>query len=226
MPAKEIVIDYERIQSFDSSPLDRVKNYTKIQYSGYMMKKSGAEHYPLLSYISATYGDCRHLVDIGTRVATSALALGSNQRSPVWTFDIPKSMERRGAFRGRTEEEWQKNVHDLGVDITFYNIDLLNTTDEELKTYLGTWFVLLDTFHEPDRRPFEREFFQRMIDIGFKGMLLLDDIYLNTQMKKWWSELRDNTSKFGYTTHDVTKVGHATGTGLVDFSGKVIIKQS
>lgn len=42
-------------------------------------------------------------------------------------------------------------------------------------------------------------------------------------MNKWWKEVEDNSEKGGYKTYDVTKVGHITGTGLVDFSGKVRI---
>ena len=48
-----------------------------------------------------------------------------------------------------------------------------------------------DTFHKPDTAPFEREFFQRMLDIGFSGILGLDDIHLNDEMKKRWKELQE-----------------------------------
>ena len=50
---------------------------------------------------------------------------------------------------------------------------------------------MLDTFHKPDTVPFDREFFQRMLDIGFSGILGLDDIYLNDEMKKRWKELQE-----------------------------------
>lgn len=41
--------------------------------------------------------------------------------------------------------------------------------------------VFLDTFHEPDSRPFEGEFFQRVRDTGFKSILGLDDIHYNSE---------------------------------------------
>jgi hypothetical protein len=54
----------------------------------------------------------------------------------------------------------------------------------------------------------------------FKGVLLLDDIRLNSEMKKkWWTESKDNANRDDCVVHDVTKVGHKTGTGLLDFSG-------
>ena len=79
---------------------------------------------------------------------------------------------------------------------------------------------MLDTFHKPYTVPFEREWMKRLVDAKFfKGVLLLDDIRLNYEMKKWWTELKDNANRDGYVVHDVTKVGHKTGTGLLDFSG-------
>lgn len=224
-PAERIIIDFEKIKGMDKGPLERIKDYTTEGYVRFLLKDAGTEHYPILSYLSATYGDCRHFTDIGTRYVTSSLAVGSNRKSPVWTFDLPGSKERKAAFRGKTEEEWQKQVRNVDVDIKFHNLDLMKVSDLELKKYLGTWFVMLDTHHYPDTNPFEREFFQRMLDISFKGILLLDDIRFNHEMKKWWKELQDNSEKGAYKTYDVTKVGHHSGTGLVDFSGKITIQE-
>ena len=224
-PADQIIIDYEKIRRMDKSLLTNVKDFTSEAYVNYLLAEPGKEHYPFLSYISSTYGDCRHFTDIGTRVVTSALALGSNLKSPVWTFDLPSSSERKEAFRGRTEEEWQSRAQTTGLDIKFHNLDLMKASNDELKQYLGTWFVMLDTFHQPDTVPFEREFFQRMIDIGFKGILALDDIHLNSEMKQWWKEVEDGAERGGYHTYDISEIGHYSGTGLVDFSGKVTFKK-
>lgn len=224
-PAERIIIDYGKINDMSKAPLERVKDYTAERYTQYLLGPAGKEHYNFLNFISMTYGDCRHLMDIGTGYVTSALAMGSNQKSPAWTFDLPDSTERHEAFRGESEEEWQKKVQGVGVDIKFHNLDLMKLSDTELKKYIGTWFIMLDTHHLPDTVPFEREFFQRLLDLGFTGILGLDDIHLNDEMKNWWKEVQDNAMKGGYTTYDLTTVGHDTGTGLVDFSGKVTIKQ-
>lgn len=222
-PPTDIIVDFEKIRNFGRGPLERVKNFTSDGYVGYLLDDAGKEHYTLLNYISAKYGDCRPFVDIGTRYVTSALALGSHE-SAVWTFDIPQSSERRRAFRGKTEAEWQRMVTEAGVNITFHNVDLLQASDDDFKTYFGTWFVLLDTFHKPYSQPFERELFQRMVDIGFKGLLMLDDIYFNEEMKKWWEEIKNQAERGNYRAHDLSEVGHWTGTGLVDFSGMVTVK--
>mmetsp|Transcript_3951 Transcript_3951/g.6525 ORF Transcript_3951/g.6525 Transcript_3951/m.6525 type:complete len:343 (+) Transcript_3951:31-1059(+) len=224
-PGSEIIIDYDKIRTMDKSPLEKVQNFTTDAYVKFMLEDAGTEHYAFLNYLSNTYGDCRHFTDIGTRVVASSVAIGSNLKSPVWTFDIPTSKERYAAFRGDTEEQYQAKAKSIGLDIKFHNLDLLKVSDEELKEYVGTWFVMLDTFHEPDTSPFEREFFQRLLDIKFKGILGLDDIYLNAEMKQWWKEVQDGALDGGYATYDISEVGHYSGTGLVDFSGKVVIKK-
>lgn len=210
-PAKSIIIDFEKINHISNSQLERVQGYTTKQYAEYLLKPAGSEHYAFLNYMSATYGDCRHLVDIGTYAATSALALGSNQRSPVRTFDLPTS---------NSNKKLQEEVRAVGVDIQFHNLDLLKISDGEFKKYMLTWFIMMDT----NVVSFERQFFQRLLKISFKGMLVLDDIHIG-EMKPWWEKLEKRAAKNNYTTHDLTKVGHASGTGLVDFSGKVTIKQ-
>ena len=57
----------------------------------------------------------------------------------------------------------------------------------------------------------------------YEGLLLLDDIHLNDEMKKWWSEVVHNADQWGYKAFDLSTVGHYSGTGLLDFSGKVKI---
>lgn len=220
-PNDVITIDFNAVKAINKNSLDLVSHHTIDNYRRHMMNDAGKEHYALLHYISTTYGDCRHFMDIGTRYVASALALGSNFRTPVWTFDLPDSKERLAAFRGKAEGEWQSAVKSSGVSVTFYNLDLLEVPDPDFRRYTGTWFIMLDTHHLPYTVPFEREFFQRLLDTNFRGILGLDDIHLNDEMRRWWTELKDNAAKGGYTVHDVTAVGHVTGTGLVDFSGRV-----
>ena len=121
-PPNDIVIDFDKVKNMDLEPLNSVKNLTSEEYVNYMMKPPGKEHYRLQSYLSTTYGDCRHLTDVGTRYVTSALAMGSNNlQTPVWTFDLPNSSERKHAFRGKTEVEWKEMAEDVGIDIVFHN---------------------------------------------------------------------------------------------------------
>ena len=42
-------------------------------------------------------------------------------------------------------------------------------------------------------------------------------------MNKWWKELQGGENEKGYKTYDLTNIGHWSGTGLVEFSGRVKI---
>jgi hypothetical protein len=219
-----MVIDFEEVRKFSNEPLERVRGFTIEEYEKYMMAPAGKEHYALLNYISNTYGDCRHITDIGTRYVSSALALSSNLKTPVWTFDLPSSNERQAAFRGKSESEWQSELRAVGANITFYNVDLMQVSDDEFKKFIGTWFVMLDTHHRPYTKPFEREFFKRVLETGFKGLLLLDDINEHDEMRRWWTEVQDAAAASGYRAYSLSPVGHWSGTGLVDFSGKLVVR--
>ena len=228
---KPIVLDFAKIKSSNIDRLHLVKGFTEEGYEQYMISPAGLEHYTLLHYLSKNYADpglvspCerRHLVDIGTRYVASSLSMASDLHPPpkVLTFDIPTSMERVHAFRGKTEEEWQHAVKAHGVDIQFNNVDLLQVSDEDFEKYMNTWLIMLDTFHEPYSVPFEREWLKRLVDAKFfKGVIVLDDLTYNEEMQNWWKEVRDNAAGNGYVAYDITKVGHFSGTGLLDFSGQ------
>jgi hypothetical protein len=229
--AKPIILDFSKVQQMNMDRLHQVKGFTCEGYDEFMTSPAGVEHYTLLHYLSNNYADpeldpaCqrRHLVDIGTRYVASSVSMASALVHPsakVWTFDIPDSMEREAAFRGKTEAEWQDAVKAQNIDITFHNVDLLAVSDEDFERYMNSWLIMLDTWHVPYSVPFEREWLKRLVDAKFfKGVILLDDINLNEEMQTWWKEMKDNAANDGYVVHDVTKIGHWSGTGLLDFSG-------
>jgi hypothetical protein len=226
----KVVIDKSAVRAQSKDILDKLKQFTHENYEKYLMDNPGKEHYSLWHYLTKNYhasDDCRHVVDIGTRYVASALALGATG-VPVKTFDIPESKERRAAFRGKTEEEWQVQLTgSTVVQVEFKNLDLLAIPDAEFREYMSTWLIILDTFHLPYTVPFEIEYLSRLTSMEpkFEGMVLLDDIHLNDEMKKWWQEVNANADKWGYKAYELTDVGHFSGTGLLDFSGKVVIEE-
>ena len=221
---EDFIIDFEEVRNFANDPLENIKGFTTKEYEGFMMAPAGREHYALLNFLSQKFGDCRHITDSGTRYVSSALAMASNLRTPVWTFDLPTSKERVHAFRGKTEDDWQNELHQVGANVTFYNVDLMKASDEDFKKYLNTWFVMLDTHHRPYTVPFEREFFTRVLNSGYKGLMLLDDVNEHDEMRRWWKEVQDGAAAGGYKVYLFTPIGHWSGTGFVDFSGKLKVK--
>ena len=62
---------------------EEYKNYVHEEFFG----KSGKEHYRLLSYFSTLYSNV-NIVDIGTHMGNSSLALSFNPSNTIHTFDI------------------------------------------------------------------------------------------------------------------------------------------
>ncbi len=71
----------------------------------------------------------------------------------------------------------------------------------------GAPLIMLDTAHDG---VFERQVYDMLEAAGYEGLLLLDDIYLNTAMQDFWSQI--SREKL-----DLTPIGHWSGTGLARF---------
>ena len=194
------------------------------EYRQYAASPAGSEHYALLSYFSHLLdtSHCSYL-DIGTRFATSALTLASSGH-PVITFDLPESKELSYVYHSMkmNPQQWLQEITQLHCNLTVRNENLLLIPSQEFDALRHAPLMLLDTYHRPYTKPFEREFLTRLVQGKFNGLLLLDDIAENDEMKRWWREIV--CSKYhSFRIYDLTVVGHATGTGLLDFSHRVQI---
>jgi tetratricopeptide (TPR) repeat protein len=81
------------------------------------------------------------------------------------------------------------------------------------KRLLRADVILLDTMHDG---VFENEAYKFLTDNNYRGILILDDIHLNGAMENFWSGIKERKI-------DLTDIGHLTGTGIVDFSSRIII---
>jgi hypothetical protein len=178
-------IDESKLKAIDLTSLSI--NITNYEHKRYFLSECGSEHYKLLAYFSSIYNNVT-LLDIGTYKGCSALALAYNPTNQVKSFDI--------RFGLRDISNYPNNVEFI-VD---------NIINEEYKSLvLSSKFIILDTDHLGD---FEHEFYKYLKTIGYKGILLLDDIKLNNEMKEFWNSITEEK-------YDMSDVGHITGTGLV-----------
>ena len=113
---KPIILDFTEIKATNNQRLIDIKGFTEPKHEQWISSPAGSEHYILLHHLATKYysneqqqprsfssTNCprrQHLVDIGTRYVTSALAMASAPSSPmhapkVLTFDIPTSNERQ-----------------------------------------------------------------------------------------------------------------------------------
>jgi predicted O-methyltransferase YrrM len=148
---------------------------------------SGREHYRLLSYIGYLFNK-EILIDIGTNNGCSALALAQNESNSVISYDIIKFEETKLINKENIE---------FKIENILNNLSVINRTR----------FIFLDANQDG---VFEVTLVNKLIEKGYKGILIIDDINLNSEMKDFWKNI--NLEK-----HDLTKLGHDTGTGLIIF---------
>ncbi len=179
-------ITNEQLDNIDLFPYSQRIN--SLEYQNYFVSKSGQEHYRLLAYISLK-NNWDDILDIGTLKGCSALAFSVNMANKVHSF----------------------NVHDeLDLNQLPSNIELIidNVLNEKYRSViLGSKYIMLDTYHDGT---FEKEFYDYLVSIGYTGYLLLDDIHLNFEMKRFWGSITKDK-------YDITNIGHSTGTGVVYF---------
>jgi hypothetical protein len=153
---------------------------------------AGTEHYRLLAYVSLQFN--RHtFLDVGTHVGMSALALAYNRTCKVITYDlVDKFQTPLLSARNRSNIEFKvENILDK----------------DSMSIPSDCSCILLDTNHEGQ---FEALFYAALQKAGYRGLLLLDDIYLNAEMKLFWNSI-------AHKKVDLTHLGHWSGTGAVVF---------
>jgi hypothetical protein len=171
--------------------LDLVPYTTWSTFAKYFAEKK--EHYPMLSHLSWQLERGETVVDVGTFLGFSALALSHNQTAHVITYDLESKIPR-------TSEQLTP-LHRHTID--FRIGDVL----ADLPSLLHAPFMFLDTNHDGT---FEKQFVQELQRLDYKGIVLCDDIALNDQMKEFWDGIT-------LPKLDLTSVGHWSGTGAIMF---------
>lgn len=175
-----------------------LKIHNKRDYE-LITKDFGEEHYILLSAFS-DYFNFSKILDIGTYKGLSALALSYNKTNIVITYDIENNVEVE--FPENVEYRLCKNPENI-----FYIPELYGTSLYETK------LILLDI--DPHDGIQEQKFYEYLIESKYDGILVLDDIHLNDEMKKFWNNIEHE--KF-----DISKLGHWSGTGLVNMTNNTL----
>jgi hypothetical protein len=88
-----------------------------------------------------------------------------------------------------------------------FNIEYILGDSTEDSDLAKCPMIFLDVDHDGI---YENIFYDNLKRINWKGILILDDINLNNPMMKFWGRISEKK-------HDITKIGHWSGTGLVVF---------
>lgn len=174
------------ISDIDLVPLS--KHAACNQYREFFLNTKFEEHYQLLAYLSTRCHDTT-LFDIGTLKGYSALALSFNKANKVISYDVA---------------DYKELAHPESIVNIEYRIG--NALDAP--ELLSSAMILLDTEHDGT---YESQVYAFLKDNHYKGLLVLDDIHLNAEMKNFWHSI-------DLPKEDLTDIGHWSGTGLVDFA--------
>jgi len=172
----------QELNLIDTSNINNYKMYGNTECYHVF---SGREHYRLLMYVSTLFNG-EVLFDVGTNECRSAIALSYNKANKIKSYDIVQI---------NPENPIIENVEFILGD---------STKDEEL---IHSPFIFLDVDHDGT---YENIFYNHLKESGWKGLLMLDDIHLNDDMRLFWNNITEEK-------YDLTSIGHWSGTGLVVF---------
>ena len=194
MALDKIVLSVDNLNSIH---LDRDEHSLYLGGSDldYFLAQAGTEHYRLLNHIgSLWHGDV--VIDLGTFLGASALALAKNNENFVYSYDVKSHLT--------SDYSNVKNIQ--------FRIGNIFNSKKDLDLLLSSAVVLLDTFHDG---LFEQQICKFLSNSNWKGILIADDINLNDEMKTWWNDIH-------HTKYDATKYGHFSGTGIICFGDQLI----
>ena len=172
-------------EELDGIDMSFIETWLNKDDTGYMHHSSGREHYRLLTYISTLYDD-KIIFDVGTNECRSAVCLANNNHNRVKSYDI---------------------IQVLPENPTLNNIEFILGDSTKDLDILSSPFIFIDVDHDGI---YEEKFLKFLKEHNWKGLLLMDDIHLNADMKRVWESI--NTEKY-----DLTNKGHWSGTGLAVF---------
>lgn len=196
MAPQVIALDTNVLNTIDMSAMETYTTW-KETHSKYFTMEAGKEHYRLLTYLAnEVYKSTnKPILDIGTYLGFSALALSAPQGSKVISYDIVDCIP--------DDEEAQHQTAKSKSNIELRVTNCLN----EIDTLINTDFICLDVAHDTST---EQEVLNALKENNYKGLLFLDDIHLSKEMEDWWNSI-------DLPKYDVSKYGHWSGSGLVVF---------
>lgn len=178
-----------------NTSLDKMHQYTYWhEFHEYFTAPAGTEHYKVLAHLASQCIDTDTVYDIGTYVGMSAIALATNEKINVVTYDIVNHF---------TDATIKKHIQSI-KNIEFRIGDCLWDIDELAKATL----IVLDI--EPHDGIEEMNIIDALKHAGFRGICVCDDIYVNDGMKQFWNAV-------SLKKVDITQYGHWSGTGVIVF---------
>lgn len=192
---KKIIINKEEVRNEDLSHLLPFLQWSPtVQYFN---TPAGVNEYRLYSYLAQKVNKPT-ILDVGTYYGLSSVALSIDESKHVISYDVIELSTHSNLKKDNIELRIGNFMED---DIDYDNIDL----------------IVIDV--DPHDGIQEPPMIQFLVDKGWEGLLLLDDIKYAAYpgMTEMWNTLP-------YKKYDVTDIGHHSGTGLLNIGKKFTIE--
>lgn len=186
------------------------------------VEKAGKNHYQLMSYLSGLMeknaGSKITICDIGSKFGDSikAWTTGSDNNF-VHSYDVAdvpgmiSDMQAKHAPHSAYKDPAEVTKL-FEARVSFHKVDI-NKSPKDMAVCLSAPIMLLDVEHQPVTIPMEYEFIKHVIEGGYRGIIICDDIDLNRDMRDWWAWVPEKRK------WNVKDIGHWSGTGIIDFGG-------
>jgi hypothetical protein len=178
--------------------IDLKTKFHNINLVDNFYKSSGEQHYMLLAYLSTLFNN-KNIIEIGTHLGESAIALSYNKNNVIYTFDILDNVSK--------EKKQVENIKFIIDDVmTDYK-----TRDKWKELILSSVFIFLDV--DSHNGSAEYDFYLFLKENNYNGFVVCDDIW-------YFKEMRDNFwYKIDYEyKYDISHLGHWSGTGIITFN--------
>lgn len=188
--------------------LNAQKDYRKINVDSVGLDKlPSIEHYKLLTYLSYKFNGIT-IMDAGTHHGLSSVCLAQNKNNKVISYDIVK-VDR---FSKLTYQHTP--IGDSYPNIEYIQSDINNVPNDIIK---DCKLIFLDIIHDGKA---EVLFSNKLKEMSYAGYILCDDVGLSGELRY---PLGDWFGGLPWDKYDLTKVGHFSGSGLLDCVGDVTI---
>lgn len=167
------------------------------QHVAFFQDDEGKEPYKLLACMSKQLPSGSVMSDIGTLYGCSALAMSINETVHVNTYDVVKVIP---------------DVDGLQSILTRPNVSMTVVSAQAVISKIATSDIISLDMNTVDGQE-EIKIIQHLFELGFRGVLVIDDIHVNDVMKKVWNYVPSTVKKI-----DVTHYGHWSGTGIVVYA--------
>lgn len=196
-----IELNKKAIDDIDLSHLAHFLQWNPT-FQQYFVQETGKEPFKLLAFLSKAIGGVA--IDMGTLYGSSALALSYNEHTQVLTLDTRKQIPDG------------QDGKDIITPLKRPNIRMLVASCQAVLPHAAKAnLIVLDI--DINLKTEILKIINQLLYYQFKGVLILDNINVNENMKEVWRSIPQTLKKI-----DVSSLGHHTGTGIIIYDPSYI----